>query len=154
MLKSPTFSRFMPRSVKQYGLAQMSITARDNAYTGSSEQFSLVRSGERTSSNGAKPVPYLLIPRTSPRASLNAVPSAIAVSCVEHILSDTPNIPLHKEYTYQLCGGRRSIGLPSLSGSATSQNASPERCTSVHSSAGFNLQRTCTANMVEETDTS
>ncbi len=38
--------------------------------------------GKRTSSNGAKPVPYRRIPFISPSACLKAVPSAIALSCV------------------------------------------------------------------------
>jgi hypothetical protein len=37
--------------------------------------------GILTSSKGAKPVPYRLMPRTSPRACLKAVPSAMALSC-------------------------------------------------------------------------
>lgn len=41
------------------------------------------REGRLTSSSGAKPVPYLRMPRTSPRACLNAVPSAIAESCAD-----------------------------------------------------------------------
>lgn len=41
-----------------------------------------IRAIRLASSSGAKPVPYRRIPLTSPSASLNAVPSAIAVSCV------------------------------------------------------------------------
>lgn len=44
------------------------------------EQGKLERGEQRTSSSGAKPVPYRRIPRRSPSASLNASPSAIAQS--------------------------------------------------------------------------
>lgn len=41
-----------------------------------------LRLSMRTSSRGANPVPYRRMPRTSPSACLNAVPRAIALSCV------------------------------------------------------------------------
>jgi hypothetical protein len=65
----------------------MSITALDNAFEVQATQFQLVivGAGENnnlTSSRGANPVPYRLIPRTSPKAFLNTVPNAIALSCM------------------------------------------------------------------------
>jgi hypothetical protein len=62
----------------------MSITARERACYRSSVRLQSVRGSQRrlASSSGAKPVPYRRIPLTSPNACLNAVPRAIAVSCV------------------------------------------------------------------------
>jgi len=56
------------------------MTARDRAWR--CEFAEILINQLHTSSSGAKPVPYRLMPRTSPKASLNAVPRAMALSCM------------------------------------------------------------------------
>jgi hypothetical protein len=67
---------------------------RADVYDGTRERLSGGRLGTlkigegwdvRTSSSGAKPVPYRRMPRTSPSACLNAVPNAIALSCAQKV---------------------------------------------------------------------
>lgn len=83
------------------------------------------REGRRTSSSGAKPVPYLRMPRTSPRACLNAVPSAIAESCAEQKYGKPPSHMRHSKtwQTYLQSGGRRCAGRPCTSSGATCPSA-------------------------------
>ena len=75
--------------MKQYGREQISITALDNDFrvqggvmVSVQSSLSAVEINGLTSSRGANPVPYRLIPRTSPKAFLNAVPRAMALSCM------------------------------------------------------------------------
>lgn len=67
--------------------ASADVNHRPGQRLPSSSDMSLVvcdirKNGGLTSSRGANPVPYRLIPRTSPKACLNTVPRAIALSCM------------------------------------------------------------------------
>lgn len=74
-------------------------------------------------------MPYLRMPRTSPKACLNAVPKAIALSCIDkpsqHVL-----LGLRGGNTYLWCGDRLSRGRPYTSWSGTCLSASREHGTS------------------------
>jgi hypothetical protein len=83
-----------------------------------------------TSSRGANPVPYRLIPRTSPRACLKAVPKAIALSCKIELSGLEERRLENSDITYLQCDDHQSIDHPCKSLSSRSRHAWQEQCTS------------------------
>jgi hypothetical protein len=125
--KSPIFSLFRPRSVTQKGREQISITARERA---SIERLAW-QDGRmrvlRTSSSGAKPVPYLRIPRSSPRAFLKTAPRAMALSCGVPCWGSFHSFP---DDTYLQYDGHLSRDRPYISSQPTFHCAWLRQCTS------------------------